>query len=387
MTLRSWLLAALVPAVSFGAGAALPVAVDLSPLPGAVAAVPAVTSPLAPPEGLRPCCAFGYNLQAEAFGIPVPFYQLNNVVEATALGEHQYNDSFLGAGAKLLGVSAERDGILYTIRGGFVDIAHVRDTADMTVWLFSHIWPSLGRAQTLTLDDELAERRIVLPAFTPPASAADRYTLATWLSAYLAFQVAAWHETAQWYGFESVPGFSEGVSAYSPEDLYSNLLGARTAASLILSGHAKSVAIYNVAMTAALPGVLSQLGAVTAPETRFHFDMLDGQWWDSHQNVPEKFLVLKRNYYTGDNRVPTPIPGEPLASLNVQLPHEVLGYALPDLGELQLWPGHSMQALPKPERGYYTWRDFPHLADHARSEDAVQLAKWHISTVVSGAKK
>lgn len=116
-----------------------------------------------------------------------------------------------------MGISSEQDGLLYTTRGGFIDIAHVRDTADMTLYLFSHIWPQLGQAQTIELSQELAKRQITLFAFTPPQDEAERFTLAAYLSSYLAFQVAAWHEIAQWYGFESVPGFSEGISAFSPE--------------------------------------------------------------------------------------------------------------------------------------------------------------------------
>ena len=41
------------------------------------------------PKGLRPCCAFGYNLHAALWGISVPLYQLDNVVEAERLGQHQ----------------------------------------------------------------------------------------------------------------------------------------------------------------------------------------------------------------------------------------------------------------------------------------------------------
>ncbi|PBD34343.1 hypothetical protein CK247_30710, partial [Klebsiella pneumoniae] len=33
-------------------------------------------------------------------------------------------------------------------------------------------------------------------------------------------RIAQWHEIAQWYGFQSVPGFSEEISAFSPEDLW-----------------------------------------------------------------------------------------------------------------------------------------------------------------------
>ena len=65
------------------------------------------------------------------------------------------------------------------------------------------------------------------------------------LAGHLAFEIAQWHEIAQWYGFQSVPGFSEEISAFSPEDLYSNLLGARLAINVILSGHGGSLEDYN----------------------------------------------------------------------------------------------------------------------------------------------
>ncbi|WP_153188515.1 DUF4056 domain-containing protein [Hafnia paralvei] len=353
----------------------LPIVPDLStsPLQQATRAWPTVER-LSAPDGLRPCCAFGYNLKAQALGIPVPLYQLNNVVEADELGEHHYNDSLLGAVANLMGISSEQDGLVYTVHGGFIDIAHVRDTADMTLFLFSQIWPRLGQEQTIVLSEELAQRQIHLFAFTPPQNEAERFTLAVYLSSYLAFQVAAWHEIAQWYGFESVPGFSEGISAFSPEDLYSNLLGARLASSLILQGHSSSVEQFNLSMQAILPTALQQLGAVSAKDTRFQFDMLDGNWWDSHRAVPEKFLVLKRNYETEDDRVPTPVPDEQAQPLRLQLPSAWAGLQMSALGELQLWPGRSMKQLPKPVK-YYTFRDFPALALHARVEDAGQMAE------------
>ncbi|RDK85140.1 DUF4056 domain-containing protein [Enterobacillus tribolii] len=357
------------------ASSTLPILPDLHTRPQEKAArVWPVAPPLSTPDGLRPCCAFGYNLQAQALGIPVPFYMLGNVVEADSLGEHHYNDSMLGAVANLMGLSSEVDGLLYTRRGGFIDLAHVRDTADYTLFLFTHIWPRLGLSNDITLGNELGERRIVLKAFTAPSDPVQRYQLAAALAARLAFQLAAWHEVAQWYGYESVPGFSEGVSAFSPEDLYSNLLGARLAISVILAGHASSLENYNLAMQRILPQALHTLEAVPAVETRFHFDMLDGNWWNSHRRLPDKYLVLFRNYQTGDNRLPSAVPGEKTPPLRLQLADNVGGFSLDELGELQIWPGSSMKNLPPPIR-YYTYRDFPALALHARAVDARELSE------------
>ncbi len=350
--------------------AALPVALDLATQATSKASSAWPAMPPQPlPKGLRPCCAFGYNLHAELLGMPVPFYQLDNVAYVSHLGQHQYNDKMLAGLENLTGLSGENNGILYTARGGFIDTAHVRDTADMTVYIFSQLLPRLGQAFTLDLESELAQRRLVFTAFIPPTDPAERYTLAAWLAAHLAYQVAEWHEIAQWYGFESVSGFSEGVSAFSPEDLYSNLLGARLAVSLILDGQTVSQGVYNAAMGTALSQALMHLGAQPPAMTRFHFDMLDGRWWNSLRRVPEKYLVLHRNFQMGDNRLPTRVPGEQNVPQRLTLPHRWQGITLADLGQLQLWPGASMKQLPPPAR-YYTAEDFSALAASAQQADA-----------------
>ncbi|WPM85737.1 DUF4056 domain-containing protein [Apirhabdus apintestini] len=67
-----------------------------------------VTAPLSAPGGLRPCCAFGYNLKAKLGFIPVPLYRVNNVVDTESLGHHAYNDSLLGAARQIAGMSQEK---------------------------------------------------------------------------------------------------------------------------------------------------------------------------------------------------------------------------------------------------------------------------------------
>lgn len=45
------------------------------------------------------------------------------------------------------------------------------------------------------------------------------------LSGRIAYDLSVWHEIATWYGVSSVPLVSEQFSSFSPEDVYSNLLG------------------------------------------------------------------------------------------------------------------------------------------------------------------
>lgn len=354
--------------------AILPISIDFAHIPQQQAgeAWPVVKQ-LSAPEGLRPCCAFGYQLKTRLSGIPVPFYRINNVIDAGNTGQHSFNDSHWNALLALTGLNQEHNGIIYTRRGGFIDTAHIRDSADMTFWIFSQLYPKLGKAfSILPGEDELAKRVVVFNAFRPPDDPATAYTLAVWIAARVAFQIAAWHEIAQWYGFESVPGFSEGISAFSPEDLYSNMVGVRLAATLLLTGHGYSKRGFNTAMTTVLPEALLQLGAESPEGTRFHFDMLDGVWWNSHRAVPEKFLVLKRNYLTGEDRVPTPVPGEPEASLPLTLPVVCAGESIAALGELRLFTGQSRQQLPATQ-SYYHWPDFQNLANEAQRSDQLKL--------------
>ncbi|HDE1072185.1 TPA: DUF4056 domain-containing protein [Klebsiella pneumoniae] len=271
---------------------------------------------LPPPESLRPCCAFGYDLHVRAAGIPIPMYQIGNVL---TLG-------------------------------------------------------TLGQAGRIFYSEELGVRRVQLNAFTPPAGVRQRYQLAAWLAGHLAFEIAQWHEIAQWYGFQSVPGFSEEISAFSPEDLYSNLLGARLAINIILSGHGGSLEDYNQAMDAALKQVLTRLLVATRGETEAMFQQIDGDWWNSHRRVPDKFLVLKRNYDLQENRLPTPVPFETMPPYRLTMPEQVGGFRLRDLGELQIYPGHDMQALPVPAQ-YYGAGAFQGLADRAHEADKTQLAR------------
>lgn len=335
-----------------------------------------VIARLPAPQGLRPCCAFGYNVRAKVLGIPVPGFKIGNVIAADDSGQHHYNDRVLSTLSTLTGLNREHDGIIYTLRGGFIDLAHVRDTADNTLWLFSQIWPRLGQAYTIRLDDELGQRVIRLWPTPPPTTALARYNLTVSLAAQLAYQLAVWHEVAQWYGFESVPGYSEGVSAFSLEDLYSNLLGARLASDLLNHGGASTLRQYQHRMAQVIPQALAQLEAVSPQQTRFHFDMLDGRWWNSRCRLPDKFLVRQRNYLTGAQRYPTR-PAERVPMLWLTLPDSVNGHSLSDFARLEIWPGNNMKQLPAPKspRVFYQFADFATLAQQAKEVDRRRLLR------------
>lgn len=344
---------------------------DLATQPEQTTSAASQLPSLQKPEGLRPCCAFGHDLRAELKGAPVPFYRLDNIVESHQLGTHRYNDSVIRGLTSMVGGGSEKNGIVYTTQGGFIDTAHVRDSMDMTYWIASQLWQHQGSAFRVSLSNELARREIVIRPYQVPSDPQQAFSVVVWTAARVAFDLAAWHEIAQWYGFESVPGFPEGVSAFSPEDLYSNLLGVRLAASLLLQGEGSDINHYNSGATAIITQALDQLGAVSKQATAQHFDRLDGQWWDSQRRVPNKWLVRHRNYLTSNARRPSEIPEEPEANHALALPEQVAGITLDKVAALELVPIKASKRLPAVS-GKLTREDFQRLAEQAEAEDAQQ---------------
>ncbi|MGL4978547.1 MAG: DUF4056 domain-containing protein, partial [Plesiomonas sp.] len=274
----------------------------------------------------------------------------------------------------ILGLSGERNGLIYTRRGGFLDSAHIRDTADNTLFLFSQIYPHLGKAMSLSLSPELASRRIVLRAFSPPIEPAARYALAAHLAAQLAYQLAQWHEIAQWYGYRSIALVSEEVSAFSPEDLYSNLLGSKLALAVLLQGNAPDQHSYNLAIEAAILQALIVLQAEERVESRAQLVQLDGQWWDSGLRLPAKALVRRRDYSLSAQRMPS-LPTQSVErGWYLQLDDDWQGYRLSILAELQLWPDEDTPDLLRRIKSAPVWTvaDFSTFSLYAEQQDSEQ---------------
>ena len=325
--------------------------------------LPAGVSALEAPAGVRPCCAFGTDLKAQVGGVPVPFFSLENLVEAGQLGSHIYNDGTQGVAGSLLGLADELNGLIYTQGGGFIDIAHVRDTADYTYYLYHELWPYIGSEHVLTLPAELRLRKVVLHADDQVHDNDSKRQQGIKLAGMLAFQLAQWHEVAQWFGLKSVGGWSELASAFSPEDLYSNMLGAKLAIQVLQQQPAAGVKEFSRGLEDALDTALKQLGEVDKTETQARINALDGDWWDSSQRLPDKWVLRKRDYHLGLRLDPHG------AEIPVPLELESSQY-----GELQLLPDASeasFKALPESLLKMPSWRghDFQTLADFARQQD------------------
>ena len=70
---------------------------------------------------------------------------------------------------------------------------------------------------------------VIKPVDPEIVAAHGRRAVAVPLAQWIAFQLSTWHEIATWFGWSALSIFPEEASAFSPEDLYSNLLGIRIA--------------------------------------------------------------------------------------------------------------------------------------------------------------
>ncbi|BDM64204.1 membrane protein [Shewanella sp. NFH-SH190041] len=319
-----------------------------------------------PPTGIRPCCAFGVDLTVAIGRLPVPFFSLNNVLSIDELGHHRYNNGDLGVIGHLLGMSDENNGLLYTRLGGFIDSAHVRDTADYTYYLYQKLWPYIGEDHSLMLSDELRQRQVVLYGTNKVLDDVSKQQQGIKIAGLIAFKLAQWHEIAQWFGLISVAGWSEFSSAFSPEDLYSNMLGARLAMQVLALEPSLDVQAFSQVFEQHFAQTLILLEVQSKAITRQYIKSLDGHWWDSKKRLPDKWILHKRDYDLSLSLSPHS------AAIPLQMRLDNSQQA-----ELRLLPADNEKAfnlLPDSlkKRPYWRDKDFQDLADFARDQDTFQ---------------
>jgi len=348
------------------------------------------------PESLRPCCIFGNDVGVQVGRMKVPGYEVQNVLDISELGTHQYNKGTVSlqprGGERIL--SDEASGIMYTCRGGFIDIAHVRDNADRTFYLVSQIARLAASGGTIPLTGEGADRHIALkPLDARLVRAYGLREVATSLAEWLSFQASIWHEITTWYGWSST-AFSERPSAFSLEDLYSNLVGIKITGAIARRHAAPSELAYNQAVTRVLNDALGKLGPLPKEASRRAFEYVDGIWWDSTKRVPDVQLVRHRYFNIGPTLYPWKLrdaqPSETLLATRKEFDAACggdwtpLGLSVPDrLGDvpfrqmatLEIRPGELLVKngfpFPKPGSTMITQDDFPAvIAAIARAADA-----------------
>lgn len=240
-----------------------------------------------PPRIIRPCCAFGYDLKLWG----VPFVSIDQVISVDDLGEHHY-----------MGNKSEGTGTMYTNKGGFVDIGHLRDQIDWTRYLNAIILNSRGKGEViLRLRNEAGRKTLYLNV---PAQFAGSDCIL--LAGKIAYDFSLWHEISTWFGASTLPLIPEKFSSFSVEDVYSNLLGIHVGMKTL---HSKLP--FNVAATKIIASTLDSLDVVrTAKETYDAYDAVHNKWYTNKKRIPRTNVTLKRDPDVLNSSRPWIIPNQ-----------------------------------------------------------------------------
>lgn len=333
-----------------------------------------------PPKHVRPCCAFGMDLQIGVGAAHLPFVEKPNIISVPELAHHGYDDGEL---------LRDHNGLIYTCRGGFIDTAHVRDNADRTLYLAMQIVRALPGPMTLELPDEGTKRRVRMQAMEEAlCGPLSRWNTAILLAEWINYELSIWHEIITWYGWESVPGFSERLSAFSLEDLYSNVLGQLITAGIVQNRELRSRGEYDQAVDAWMREALRRLGAVSREEGRAAMKAVDGRWWNSQRKLSDFKLVLRRNLDIASPQSPWLVPANRSAvcarsprsqpPLLLKIPERIDGKPIHTLVSIEFeFHGWIPERFPLPVQAgtILTPADFPTILSDIRRMGEAELGK------------
>jgi hypothetical protein len=208
----------------------------------------------------------------------------------------------------------EINGMVYTCKGGFIDMGHVREAADRTAYLrkityqnlisknaafsFYVIEPSrywINVSYPLNWDDRPAQEKEVT---------ANEVSIL--LGQYLAHTSMIWHEILTGYGFSTAGLFPDTISSFSWEDCYSDLMGTSLAAQALRNESLE----YDDAMTRLINQTLKELDVQPTQVANRAAKAVEGQWYTG--GFYFFVMMKKRNFDIGldDCRItPLLVPG------------------------------------------------------------------------------
>ena len=178
-------------------------------------------------------------------------------------------------------------GIVYTTRGGFLDIAHLRNALDLTRFVYDHVLTGFAHGQ-----DEIhfvaAEPDVYIVKLDapdgwriepgskqiPPDEAREA---AIEVAGRVAYLMTTWHEVITWYGYKGYGLVTEQPSAFSYDDAASHRVGVEVAMrALRLEADPTR---FDQAATAALNDYLHELGILEPSQTVERMEAVKGDWW------------------------------------------------------------------------------------------------------------
>lgn len=238
-----------------------------------------------PPRIIRTCCSFGSEVKVAM----IPGMKVTDISCPDDLGKHKY-----------LGDKEEGNGIIYTRKGGFIDMGHLRDQADWTAYLFELIQHQNKGKWMQPLGHEGGMKKLYLQ-IPDDINEFD----AMQLSGKIAYDLSVWHEIATWFGASYIPLLPERYSSFSIEDAYSNLLGVTIGIQAL-----QSELPFEEAMTFLIDSTLTDLGAVTEVEEIYQaMEAVREIWWTREKKLPSRKVLLQRELQVYPKVQPWLVPG------------------------------------------------------------------------------
>jgi len=297
-----------------------------------------------------------------------------------ALGRHGYRSA-----------GTEKNGIVYTCKGGHIDLAHLRIAADWTKHLAQLTYECLTRNDSqFSFRSKPAPSRYFVQIEYPKGwgdmQREERERIAGEVSLelgqYLAYTASTWHEIVTWFGYRFVGFLPEFASSFSWEDSFSNLVGTRIAAAALRDSEHE----FDEAMTLAIDRELGELGVQSRRTAELASEKVRGEWYAGQ--VVYLVNMKKRNFDIGldDGYVtPTLVPG-----LSDCWEAQAQRYPAPRLGaadkygfkvklkiEARIWEADKILSIAYPEGRAGRKRiepatHFAKIMDYIRQEAAVR---------------
>jgi hypothetical protein len=189
-----------------------------------------------------------------------------------------------------------RRGIVYTVHGGFIDLAHVYNTAWLAHRVSDAVLAALKSDSLSVKLDRLDGSDLMLSIeATGIAAVADLQSQgrSRLVGECVAFQLMTWHEIITWFGFESTSVWTEKPSAFTYEDTTSNIVGVQ-----VFDPIAADFSENNLGN--ALRSRLEQLGLVDKGAAMAAINAVKGLWWSDH------LYTRRMVYIRGKQGVVTP---------------------------------------------------------------------------------
>ncbi len=198
---------------------------------------------------------------------------------------------FFGSGQRILDSSLlgnhnenEKNGLVYTCKGGFIDLAHLRKSADWTNYLYqktkSNLLDNKSEFEFKLKEPSKYFVKLKFPENWQSLNDEDKKQIledvSIDLGEYFSYTAVTWHEILTAMGYKSTGIFSENASAFSPEDNYSNLLGCCIAKDILRKEGPED---FNNFMTKYLKRELENLRIQNKERTREIEKEIKGKWY------------------------------------------------------------------------------------------------------------